>query len=694
MVYTAVRVRQWIARHTFVLFVLAFLIPSIAMTWILALIGSLNISESHLDGAYQTASSLYRMSVGQVPGRDFFPYLGAGLVYFLYPLFWWVGGSFSASQFTAAFFPILAGAFRIGWIGSMLVSRQRSVIFILLGAFILAVLPFVSPEYHFFFMPGNSLRPLRSFLPYLCAPFVYVLIRSKLGATKKYCILGAIAGLCLIWSNDYAIPTATFLLLFGLLWAQRGKQLSAALFWKVSACFILVAVLTYFIATGGHPLELLQYNFLDVPGDNYWYPGPWSAPVRILSFYDAFPKFLGETSGWVLVLLGLMIADFVKPSLEKELLLFVGFCMYAGGLIASIGGHLYGYFFAFLNWSKYVFVLSLFVGVSQLAKWIVGVAQERKWLPSLDLFKNHFKWIPRSVAGLLWLGLLYSTWTMYGHYSAMKAFAQQDANRFYVEELGGYLPVQWRTHVDFARSTRGRNILEEYWGIWSSVNRTHAKLPVDSVIHALGSHRPSFIRAIKDMPEFVITSPYSMSPEWQPFCVSAHWWFYQTLFEHYTPTQTSPSTLVWKKTEPNPWQEAICRVDALALPPRFVIQDATPGLYEVKLEYQNKGLGRRTLLMVQNNLNFAVDAEGYLSINPKEKSSLFPVVVKGSGDQAFDFRLITAGDDWSKVEIQKCHARKALAQYPGVLPEGVNPKKALGQNLPGDSKPNAPKNKG
>src|SRR3712207_3753669 len=53
----------------------------------------------HMDGAFQTASGLYRLADGQWPGRGFFPYLGIAPVPVLYPGFALPGGAPPATRF-------------------------------------------------------------------------------------------------------------------------------------------------------------------------------------------------------------------------------------------------------------------------------------------------------------------------------------------------------------------------------------------------------------------------------------------------------------------------------------------------------------------------------------------------------------------------------------------------------------------
>ena len=48
---------------------------------------SVDLPVFHLDGAFQTASGLFRLHAGQLPGKNFFPYLGVGPLLVLFPLF-------------------------------------------------------------------------------------------------------------------------------------------------------------------------------------------------------------------------------------------------------------------------------------------------------------------------------------------------------------------------------------------------------------------------------------------------------------------------------------------------------------------------------------------------------------------------------------------------------------------------------
>ena len=166
-------------------------------------------------------------------------------------------------------------------------------------------------------------------------------------------------------------------------------------------------------------------------------------------------------------------------------------------------------------------------------------------------------------------------------YASAKKTAESDPYRFYVQELGGYLPTDWREYIMQARASKETPALEEYWGLWSAITRRHNSPPVDSIIHALGSKRTIFANAVKALPNMVITTRLSTSPDWQPWNLSANYWFYQPLLENYEPSIASPTTLFWRKKNTLSDMPVVpCKANRKNN--GFTLTTATPGYYEVK----------------------------------------------------------------------------------------------------------------
>ena len=647
-------------KHRTTLLITTLLLADLVLAVIFALSYTVDVPTNHLDGAYQTASGLHRLAEGQWPGRDFYPYLGVGLLYFLYPVFLLAGSNVIASVFAAYFTITFAGAFSVGLIGALIAKSQRLLIGILLGSLTLGLViwpfPYLPQEMISLFSPGTSLRPLRAFLPYLSTAIVYVLLASRLRPLFISSGIGGVAGAAFLWSNDYGIPTSGLLILFALVWAHRSGNLSLKSGMAVLGSAFFVAAFGLMLATKGHGVDLLRYNFIDVAGDQYWYFYDWSANSRILSVADFFTKFVAPVIGWWgLVLVGMFVLTYFRPSMENILLLIVGLALAGGGTVASVGGHLEGdYLTPFIFWCKATLIIGLVFFILSVA----GITRLRVTLLS---------WITNiAILGTIALLLVLIVKNLEAN-KARRVYAQSDPGRFFVSELGGYLPNEWKSHINLARDSKEVPVIEEYWGIWSAVSKKRVPLPTDSVIHALGAKRERFATILQELPELIVTS----APDkiWHGWNISANWWFYKIVLEHYEPTQTSPLTYLWKKTaQRSNWPTTDCHVAGDPLKPLIVIAASTPGYYEITLQYQASGLSSRSLLFVKNKLNSAFD--GYLSLDPLAKTIIFPAALGGSEDQSLDFKLTTASDDLSKVLIQGCQAKRIVfsSQPLGVLP--------------------------
>jgi hypothetical protein len=246
-------------------------------------------------------------------------------------------------------------------------------------------------------------------------------------------------------------------------------------------------------------------------------------------------------------------------------------------------------------------------------------------------------------------------------YRLKHASAQSDATRFFVSEMGGYLPVAWQAHVNLARASKGASVVEEYWGIWSSISKNRVPVPVDSAIHALGETKWKYAKILQQLPDFILTSDPDFNWEWHGWNVSANWWFYKIVLANYVPTKTSPSTYLWKKTASElKWPNTDCRIENNPLNPELVINTDAPGYYEVTLQYLATALNSRSLFFVKNYLNYSY-IEGYLSLDPRAKTTTFPAALHGPGVQRLGFKLTpAASDDLSKVSIHACQAKRII----------------------------------
>lgn len=617
---------------------------------------AINIPTFHLDGAFQTASGLFRLDSGHAPGRDFFPYLGVGPLLLIFPFFKVAGGTLSASVFAAQFITLA-----LGWIAMsvlfQLTFRPRMLMLSFAGGAALFILTFLitnqlsTPNaFAFAFEPGNSLRPIRAAAPYLVAIFSYLLVTRSKNGLRRNILAGLFIGVTLLWSNDFAVPTAGLFSIFyyGFLYSEEKST------WKVNAIvFSFVAfsswILLLTIVTAGHPLELAKYNFVDVGKDQWWYFGPYGPTTRVFEF-SQLPRIVSKENYFPLLVLLLAIGVSIKTKkIEHILISWIGLSLFAGGTLASLGGHIGGYFVGFYYWGVVTTVLALLrINQIYLMKKIrstgqlITVAESR-----LMIF--------------LFLVLLAGAANKGTEYQNNLEKAKNDADRFYVPEFDGYLETQWRSYIDYIRQHNDKVVIEDYWGIWNSLNRKFPSWPVDSVIHALGSVRHNAKLALSDA-DLIISTRYVTSPEWQPWNLSQNFWFYDELLSNWEPDFVSPTTIVWRKTDKTrEYKNIDCQIINKN---SFSLITSAGGFYKVTLSYSPIGPGRY-LIMLNNNISFGADAAGYVSLPPGSSTVTIPVLITQESGTVFDSKIV--GSNETSLKIETCMAKEITYKNDEIL---------------------------
>jgi hypothetical protein len=231
--------------------------------------------------------------------------------------------------------------------------------------------------------------------------------------------------------------------------------------------------------------------------------------------------------------------------------------------------------------------------------------------------------------------------------------AEDDLNRFYVPELGGYLGKEWKDYIGLARRSPETGVFEEYWGLWSATRRIFPSWPVDSVIHALGGTRMTSRDALRSA-TVIVSTRYATAPDWQPWSLSQNYWFYETLLKDWAPSVLSPTTIVWHKGgRSRPFVDADCSLDS-AGSTSLILRAPRAGFYEVDMQYGLSGSGR-FIAMIRNNISFVAESDGYVSIDPRATSAKFPVYVEKSGLATLDTKII--GSSKHDLLVKSCAAK-------------------------------------
>lgn len=503
--------------------------------------------------------------------------------------------------------------------------------------------------------PGNSLRPLRAFAPYLL-----VLALLLIWATTKRMYARTIGlGLALgftaaTWSNDFGPVSAALLLAFSSIWigvswiGSRTGPLAAL--WIAALASYLVTGLA---VTRGHFISLLRYNFIDIRQSQYWYFGPWGSSQRVNSVADLVAVIQVENAVWpalLLVLLGVIAAR--RRDAWWGLLSYVGAALLTGGLAATVGGHVGGYLAPFKLWG-----LATLIALGAWA--FVWALTPPKVLPAVAEAGPEDGVLPRTTWDSQRLGALvviaaaliaatYATTLR----TVESSRVSSDPGLVFREDLGARLDRRFIAHVDqYPRFSDYP--LEEYAGMLTAVGVPADRSPVDSVIHALGSVRVVQEALVRSSPEVVVTSSKEMG-EWVSWNLSANWWFYEPLFKNYEPQQTSPTTYTWHRISESAWPDAPCAV----VGNEVQISVTRPGLYSVTVEYLGPGQGSRTFSMIRNNLNFALDADGYVALDPAGSAATFPVVASRNGTLILDMHEVGPGNEAPVTTLIRCLASR------------------------------------
>lgn len=621
-----------------------------------SLTAALNIPTFHLDGAFQTASGLFRIDSGQAPGRDFLPYLGLGPLLSIYPFFKLAGGTLSASVFATQFVTLAIGWISISVLCQLIFRPKIMGLSLVGGAAVFVIIFLIANEFSsltvftFAFEPGNSLRPVRGAIPYILGLFSLYVLNSHERGFQRSMGVGLAVGVALLWSNDFSIPTAALfapMYCFIFFREKSDWKKNAVVFGVVAFAFWLILLS---IITIGHPANLVKYNFIDVATDQWWYFGPYDPSARVFEFSHLSKVVSRENYFSLMILFFSGIVANKTKSIEHLLLSAIGWATFFGGVLPSLGGHLGGYFGAFNYWGA----VTAFLAVLRFIQVFVVErlsAKSQGWaIFEIGLVVMMF---------ILFMVVVAAKWT---EYKKNISAAQRDPNRFYVPEFGGYLATDWKSYIDYAREHKNSRAIEEYWGVWSSLNRSFASWPVDSVIHALGGVRKAAKQAIADA-DIVISTRYSTSPEWQPWSLSQNFWFYEELLLTWSPDFISPTTIVWKKSvEARVTEDVACKVtnDRRG----FVIESDVEGFYSVTVNYSSTGAGRH-LLMLKNNISYGADAGGYVSLPQGGGVVTIPVLLTRESGNIFESKII--GSDEIKLSVLACNAKRMSFKDDDIL---------------------------
>lgn len=631
------------------LFLIATAVLQLVVILLISYRYSIETPTFHLDGAFQNASSQFRLKSGQLPGRDFFPYLGIGPTLFTFPFFLLFGGNLAATVVASRLVTLctlLVTAALIGYLTGFRDRRLAAALFST-GALVFYVssllIPFLNnlpgaAAIPIMAEPMNSMRPVRSFLPYVLALASLAVFRKTTKSSTKVVMLSVVTGsLCAVWSNDFGISTFALCALVGtvvIVRFARGKiRLRLLLLWFVGLGVSAATSLS--VATGFQPLSMASYNFLDVARDQYWYFAPWGPNTRINTILDLTQIVWTERAIYPLLVLLVVTFLAIKNREPKYYILgLIGAALFGGGLVATIGGHSAGYFLSFIYWG----ILS---ATGLTAKLVISWLVRREFL---GFAKSAKSLVSSAIVAVL---IITTGVSAYWVYDTRRDLAL-DKNYEYSQLFGGYLDID---SAMFLQGLPDLETIEEYYGLYSVSKNSFAGEETDALIHALGSQRLPLLHRLAETQQVITTNP--RFSYWASWSLSANWWFFRELFTNYSPSSRSSKLVAWSRnSQPRARTSVSCEVNFKNN--TISVASGEPGFYEVAIVYKSNTRPSRSYSMLENNINFASDADGYLALNPRQKVNLIPVILT-EGNHELSVKTFPA-DAGSEFDLAKCTA--------------------------------------
>lgn len=501
-----------------------------------------------LNGHFQNYNSLSRLLAGQIPYRDFPAYLGSAALFLPFPGFFILGGNLSASNASTEF---ICGVMSfLSFVVLLRLCGTRPLLAWTIGAF-LGTLPWPM------LMANQSAIGIRSFLPFLAVMLFRQITKTDKSHLVKFCLLGLLAGMMPLWSNDYGIPT--FLVFSFVSFIYLPDSFKMPIILKSGIIFFLSAIASFGIllnlVTRGNPLTWFQFS-QDVSLDQFWYFNP-NTSAKVFGL-DTLPIDIFIALSVLPLLMSVIFWSIRGRQSHWAFVVLIIFSTIGGVAISGIIGTFELRYFAPLWRVDIVFipyiVLEIFKACFKKQK-----TTSVKWMRIRNIFHGEV-----ALASCL-LAFLF-VWK----YEVGLIWHPPEETDIFVQELGGAVPASYKDAIDIARAMKiemdkkkippNRRLLSTYATMVSVLSGSQQDTP-DYIIHALGSKRHLFADALDQGYQRVET----INPDffiWGRWNLRTSWPFFRKLFLEWKPVTQTPWSFIWEKRELplKPEGQAICQM--------------------------------------------------------------------------------------------------------------------------------------
>jgi hypothetical protein len=637
----------------------------------------LNLKLIPIDGLLQTYNSTQRMNEGQIPYRDFSPYLGLGPVYLNF-----LGGNLFGGTLTSQFIfvnilHLLIGIFLVLICYAIFLPKEISKKYFAPTAILLTCIYLIGMHFPFksiFFIlaeytrPGNSALGLRAFILFAT---IYVCLKIERG--RATFIGYFIIGLSLIWSVDYAAIT----FLSGCLIFRFPATASLLSILKntiknaVVGSSIAVVLIT--LLTGNSFKDWFVANYLSQKDFQYWYFG----------IDENFVYGISSIPFKVAVLMSFLVAVchlFVGLNKLNVARFLIIVSTIAVGTLSQLNSAPSPRYFVF------AFLAVLFGTISL---WRIATTEGIKLrLLQIQLTIKYNHKISASLLTLIRISRLDSKSTrklllfLLAFVVSVNLFNSKNflEKNVYVSELGGYVDADLRGSINFGKTflanERG-SVLSTYKGVASIVAKKGNETRSDYLIHALSAaDRESWIKALNDPGTKTVITTREDVLRWEPWIARANWWFYSELLSKFEISKVGTYEVYWKQKVLNkdkiiPSSNFVCKFTAIDNSKAYVsVEPATinSSTYnrqlimsiEISFKTRNngpKGLSRNRVTITSMNELTSINPlnpNSFLNVGAPSNAENYQTYLMYTDKSSNQLLLKSSPEISSKLEVLNC----------------------------------------
>lgn len=502
-----------------------------------------------INGDFQNYNAFRRLLDGQVPYKDFANYLGIGIFFTNIPILVFVN-NFTASLFVTNFTTCFI--FCVAVTTLLYICTNNKMISYIIGAIsplaceIISKNPIIGPmcDFSILYMPGNSMRMHRAFLPFLLV-IVFIILKKLyfriyreeldifLLTKSKKCIaiIGFIIGLFMTWSNDFGFACfASSLVIILVVLAYINKKINLAYFYSVFIFMLTVIVgflVSILLVTRGNIGSFIEFT-LGVADYQFWYYGV--SLGKILTVTDILNNKLYVK--YIMVFVVITIICIVKMSKKTIrdfdiLLYFIELSTFFASLIYIYGSG--GYAFETFELTTFIISMSCFINV------LLFILEKHK-VKHLDINKICY--------------IILVIFTAINSYWLLNKCLQLNNNRPvpYSDELKGY--TKYAESLENTKKLIGdEKVFSTYATALELTLGQYQPSGTDYIIHVLGDkQREEYLNNFKENKYKYVTTTKPSFTDYESWIKRANWFFYREIYKNYVPISNSDYSTIWEKS--------------------------------------------------------------------------------------------------------------------------------------------------